>query len=199
MPELILASQSARRKRLLTEAGYEFRVVPSDIEEIIDMTLPIPEAIQKLSQEKAEAVAARKDIPKDAVIIAADSVVVFECKIIGKPKDKDDLIQTLTRMSGRSHGFVTGFTIIDMKGRKMFGGVSEAMLWLKELSPQFIKKYATQDVPYTKAGGYSIHEHGKDFVERYEGEYESIEGLPMIEVTKILDSLGIEREVKKRQ
>lgn len=195
MPQLILASQSASRKRLLTEAGYEFRVIPSDIEEVIDKTLSIPDAIQKLSQDKAEAVAGRSGIPEDGVIIAADSVVVFEGKIIGKPKNKDDLIKTLTRMSGRSHGFVTGFTIIDMKSRKMFAGISEATLWLKKLSPQFIREYATQDIPYTKAGGYGIHEHGKAIVAKYEGECSSIEGLPIAAVTKILDTL----KVKKRQ
>lgn len=195
MSQLVLASQSESRKILLTEAGYDFLVMPSNIEEVIDMTLPVPQAIEKLSKEKAEAVADRKDLPEDAVIIAADSVVLFEGEIIGKPKDAEDLINTLTRMSGRPHDFITGYSVLNMKGRKITTSSVISTVYFQKLSPQFLKEYAERKQPYTKAGGYSIRDGADIFVDHYEGDYTNIVGLPMKDVGEILETM----EIQKRQ
>jgi septum formation protein len=170
----------------LTEVGYDFMVIPSDIEEIVDESLSIPKAIEKLSCDKAEAVASRKDIPVDAVVVAADSVVVFDGEIIGKPKDKADLIRTLKRLSNKTHQFITGFTVVDVQSRKITSGVVTAKVRLKQLSTEEIEEHTRDKIAYTKAGGYGIKEHSKQLVKSYQGDHDNIRGLPIKAVSKIL-------------
>lgn len=166
-------------------------VRPSHIEEVIDHSLPIPKAIEKLSLEKAQAIADRTDTPKDAVIIAADSVVVFGGQIYGKPKDKQDLIKTLTRLSGQTHQFITGFTIINMQGRTITTDFDIASVTLKKLSPLLLERHADRKSAYTKAGGYGITENGREFVQGYTGSRSNLSGLPLEKIEPILEQHGV--------
>ncbi|MEX2008208.1 MAG: Maf family protein [Candidatus Spechtbacterales bacterium] len=188
MKELILASGSPRRKELLEQAGFSFQVEPSDFEE--DMTLEIPpaELAQELSRGKAEAVARNN---ADAVVLGADTFIVFEGTLLGKPHTEEEAVRTLQRLNGTSHTVITGFTVIEAARDKRVSRAVETTVYFCNLSEEEIGTYVQTHEPLDKAGAYAIQGRGAIFVEKIEGDFYNVVGLPLCEVARVLKDFGI--------
>ena len=176
MKKIILASGSPRRKELLTDAGIKFDIDVSDYEEDMTLDLPPHELAKYLSLGKARAVAGKY---KDAVIVAADTFVVLKGEVLGKPHTKEKAKEMLEKLSGQTHSIVTGFTIIDAETGKTISEAQESKLYFREILPEEIDEYIASGEPLDKAGAYAVQGGGGKFVEKIEGDYSNIIGIPM--------------------
>jgi len=176
---VILASQSPRRVELLKTIIKNFQVIPSNIDETCKSNLSPEENAVFLSRKKAAWVS--KDHPH-SLVIGADTLVVLENKIIGKPVDTEDACQILYRLSGREHKVITGVAIIHSKTISSF---SISRVRIKHLTQSEIISYVDSGEPMGKAGAYAIQGQGSFLVESYEGSYSNIVGLP-VDMLKIL-------------
>jgi septum formation protein len=180
--KIILASQSPRRKQLLEQAEIEFEIIIIPTEESYPADLLIEEIPIFIAKEKARVVALQY---ADAIIIAADTVVVLENEIIGKPKDEGHAIAILTKLSGKEHQVITGVIMINGEQEKAFSSTTKVSF--NELSKEQIKYYVTQYKPYDKAGAYAIQEWiGAIGIASIEGDYYNVMGLPINKVVKAL-------------
>ena len=179
--KVILASGSPRRRELLSQAGIEYIVEPADIEETTTETLPA-KVVEDLSRQKALAVS--KNHPGQ-VVLAADTVVAFDDKILGKPVDEDDAFEMLTELSGRTHQVYTGVTIVYTDGSvKTFSECTEVTMYPN--LPEAIRSYIASGEPMDKAGAYGIQGLGAVLVERINGDYNNVVGLPLARVYREL-------------
>ncbi|WP_456278115.1 Maf family protein [Bacillus sp. AK128] len=186
MQHLILASSSPRRKELLTTLGLSFDVLSSSIEEIVDPSATPEETVLSLAQEKAMDVA--KQYPS-AYVIGADTIVVKDLKILGKPKNKEDAIDTLRMLSGSTHSVLTGVAIVYNGNPTSFFVKTEVTFW--PLSQEEIDRYIESGEPFDKAGSYGIQGLGSLFVKEIQGDYFSVVGLPISTLKRELVKLGI--------
>jgi len=194
LPNIILASKSPRRKKLLREAGYKFRVFVSNASEKSKEKDP-HKLTQLLSKRKAKLAA--KEFT-DSTIIAADTMVFMDNMLYGKPKDIEDAVNMLLSFSGKTHKIVTGITIIH--NNKIITESDEALIKLRKLSKKEIIEFIKSTNPHDKAGGYSVEELPKDFIEKMEGKISTILGLPLHIVNKHLKFLKVKgRSLKKRK
>ncbi|MDD5050918.1 MAG: Maf family protein [Candidatus Pacebacteria bacterium] len=189
MKKIILASGSPRRKEILGRLGIPFEVVPSDFQEFIDPKISPRELAEKLAIGKAKAVAFKYP---DAIIIGADTVVALDGEAMGKPSTPEEAIAMLNRLSGKTHSVFTGFTVMSTKTGKSVSDVCESKVTFKTLSPAEIEKYVLSGEPMQMAGAYAIQSGAKDFVEKYEGDYNNIVGLPLVLVRNALKIFGID-------
>lgn len=189
MKKIILASGSPRRKELLKDAGFEFEIIKSNYLE--DMTLPMdpPELAKHLSRGKAQEVA--QNVLEPAIIIAADTFVVFKGKVIGKPISEEDAKNMLSQLSGNKHSVITGFTVLDTKTKEIYSEAVESSIVFKEISQKQIDDYVASGEPLEMAGSYAIQGVAGVFIERIEGERTGIIGLPMEALKKTLDRFGV--------
>ena len=176
MRKIILASGSPRRKELLADAGIKFDIDVSDYEEDMTLDLPPHELAKYLSLGKARTVAGRY---KDAIIVAADTFVVLKGEVLGKPHTKEKAEEMLEKLSGQIHSVVTGFTIIDTATGKTISEAHESKLYFREILPEEIDEYVNSGEPLDKAGAYAVQGGGGKFVEKIEGDYTNIIGIPM--------------------
>ena len=167
----------------------EFDVLASNIDEKLNPRLKPLKQVEVLSQQKAQAVS--EMIENDAVILAADSMVVAGDEIMGKPKDDKDAKRMLKKLSNTTHSIVTGFTLLDTKTRKSVTKSVETKVWFKKLSTQEIRSYLQLGKHKDKAGSYGIQEVSAIFVEKIEGDYPSAVGLPLFALAKELKKFGI--------
>jgi len=188
MKKIVLASGSPGRKGLLTQIGLEFEVDPSSFEE--DMTLDMePNELAKfLSLGKAKEVAGRH---KDAIIIAADTFCVLGKEILGKPHTKENAKIMLQKLSGKVHLVITGFTIIDTESGKQVSKSVESKVFFADASEKDIDDYIALGEPLEKAGAYAMQHRGGIFVEKIEGDYFNIVGLPMLPIIRELKNFGV--------
>ncbi len=185
MKKIILASASPRRRELLTVAGLEFEVEVKDVDETVpEGTNPLDAAIMTATK-KATAVA---EDCKDCVVIGADTIVVAENKILGKPRDKADAKRMLTMLSGVEHKVITGVCIVCDNKINSFAQVSKVKFF--ELSEQEIDAYVATDEPMDKAGSYGIQSKGCTLVENIEGDYFNIVGLPVAKVVREINKIN---------
>ena len=182
--ELILASASPRRREILGRIVKDFSVLPARGEERSAETQPVPLVIS-LARAKAEEVASSH--PK-AAVLGADTVVWFEGRALGKPKDAADAKRTLRALSGRAHDVYTGYCLI--AGGKVRTGACRTQVFFRDLSEAFIDEYVATGSPLDKAGSYGIQDDAR-LVARYEGSYTSMVWLPEEEVGEILREAGI--------
>ncbi|MBI4079558.1 MAG: septum formation inhibitor Maf [Candidatus Levybacteria bacterium] len=188
MKQLILASESARRKQLLEKMGIPYKVVPSNVEERLNARLkPKAQAIA-LSRQKAEAVAAKY---KNAIVLAADTFVVLNDKIIGKPISEIDAKRMLRKLSGKPHNVITGFTIVDSATKKSVSNAVETTVYMKKISEKEMDSYIKTGEPMDKAGAYAVQERGALFVKRIDGDFFNVVGLPIFAVSQALRKFGI--------
>lgn len=179
--EIILASGSPRRRELLSQAGIDYIVKPADIDENTKETLP-SKVVEDLSKSKAIAVS--KDNP-GRVVLAADTVVAFDNRILGKPKDEEDAFEMLSALSGRTHQVYTGVTIIDEAGNvNTFSECTDVEMY--ENSPELIRGYIASKEPMDKAGAYGIQGLGVILVKSISGDYNNVVGLPLAKVYREL-------------
>lgn len=189
MRNIILASASPRRKKLLKQLGIEFTIDASNIDEKLNPRYRPRKQIESLSLQKAQAVAPNYD---DAVIIAADTMVALGDEMLGKPKDKKEAARMLRKLSGTQHVIITAFTVIDSKTKKVVTKSVETKVFFKKLSPKEIRQYIETKEPIDKAGAYAIQEKGALFIEKIEGDYFGAVGLPLFLLGKELKRFDIE-------
>lgn len=188
MKKIILASASPRRKQLLKQIGLRFKVEPSNYEENIRSALEPHELAQKISLQKAEVVASKH---KDAIVIAADTFIVFGGQILGKPGTEKEARKMLKMISGKSHSVITGLSIIDTGKNKKLSKSVETKIHMRKLTPPEINAYVESKEPLDKAGAYAIQGLGAVFVEKIEGDYFNVIGLPLSALTEALKEFGI--------
>lgn len=190
MKQIILASESPRRKEILEKAGIKFKIVKSDFKEYADPKLKPHDLVKKLSLEKAKAVF-QKNPPaggKKLIIIAADTIVVCSGKILGKPKNKEDAKKMLEFLSGKVHSIITGFTIIG--GSNVITKSQETKVRIRKIGNEEINAYIRTKEPFDKAGGYAIQGIAKKFIEKIDGDLSNAIGLPLNSLLKELKKLG---------
>ena len=185
---LILASGSPRRQEILHNAGFEFAVRPSSVDED-----PLPgespaTMVARLAQEKALQVAA--DAPPGSIVLGADTTVVVDTEILAKPIDTSDAARMLRRLSGRSHCVLTGVCLIEAPDRVAASGCERTEVRFRELSDADIRDYVASGEPFDKAGAYAIQGRASRFVTRIEGCYFNVMGLPVALVETLLASLA---------
>ena len=181
---VILASQSPRRIELLKTVIKNFRIVPSKINEVCDINLSPEENAILLGRKKATWVA--KEHPHN-LVIGADTIVVLENKIIGKPTDAENARQILRQLSGQEHKVITGVAVVHLK---IFSAVSISHVRIKALTRNEINSYVESGEPMDKAGAYAIQGEGSFLVESYSGSYSNIIGLPMDLLKDLLQKLN---------
>ena len=178
---IILASASPRRKELLKFITEDFTVRVSDAEEITDPDFTAEEAVKSLAVIKGEAVA--KDFPDDTVI-SADTIVVLDGKILGKPADEEDAFRMLSSLSGRTHEVFTGVCVIYGDKKQVFAERTEVSFY--PLSEEEIRAYIATSEPADKAGAYGIQGKGCTLVKSISGDYNNVVGLPVARLNRIL-------------
>lgn len=188
MKTIILASASPRRREILEKTGLAFRVDAGAYEE--DMRSGVsPRALARLlSFEKAKAVGGKY---KNALIIGADTFIVFRKKILGKPHTEGEARRMLTALNGRTHSVITGFTIMDTRTNKKISRTLETKVFFKKLEKKEIESYIRTGEPMDKAGAYAIQGLGGALVRKIEGDYFNVVGLPLRELVKALKKFGI--------
>ncbi len=180
---LILASGSPRRREMLTEAGFDFEVIPSPAEEIHDIDMPLHLLCEANAELKALAIA--KDHPESKVI-GADTLVYIDETPLGKPKTEDEARKTLKKLSGRTHQVCTGVCIAHGENTQRFHTITEVVF--KELTPAVIDDYMAKVNVMDKAGSYAVQEHGDLIIQEVRGDYNNVVGLP---VDQLLEKLEV--------
>ena len=175
-PPLLLVSKSPRRQELLNAAGIQFSMLQLDTDESFPDDMPVEEVPEYLARLKAEA-----GVPlmkEDQVLLAADSVVIMDGEIFGKPGDRDHAIEMISRLAGHKHLVITGVFLCSK--RKGLGFSEFTYVWIDPMSPDEIAYYVDRDKPYDKAGSYGIQDWiGWTKVSRIEGSYANVMGLPI--------------------
>ena len=186
---MILASASPRRKELLAQVGFEFDIITSDCEEITTKTKPA-EVVEELSCLKATDVAGKLDKQAERLlIIGSDTVVALDDIIMGKPKDEEDAFLMLKALQGREHSVITGVTMIFTepgKEDKKIVFSKETKVWFYSMNDDEIRAYIDTKEPMDKAGSYAIQGLCAAYIERIEGDYNTVVGLPIAEICKVL-------------
>ena len=201
---IILASASPRRKELLEQIGLEFEIFPAKGEEVITKSIP-HEVVMELSKQKAEEVAAmfktfaeentEITTPSDLLVIGADTVVAYDGQILGKPKDEEDAKRMLRMLAGNTHSVFTGVTLvlIDTTGR-----AGELVFYEKTdvkmhpMTETEIDRYIATGEPMDKAGSYGIQGKCAIYIEKIDGDYNNVVGLPITRIYQELKKIGID-------
>ena len=184
MAELVLASQSPRRKQLLKLISEDFVVFPDDSPENADESLTPQEYVSNLSLTKCINVAEKFD--EESIVIGADTVVVFNKKILGKPLSEEKAENMLKELSGNMHSVYTGVTVMCKAQNKVISFCEKTNVYFYGISEEEIKKYIATREPMDKAGAYGIQEKGALFVKRIDGDYNNVVGLPIAKLARIL-------------
>ena len=190
----MLASSSPRRISLLSETKIEFEVVSPDswIEEEFHKVGNPEEVAMKIAKAKALSVF---EIFPESVVLAADTIVVKDEKIIGKPKDLEDAFKIISALSGKQHLVITGFAVISSKYQKVYKVVTKVKF--RKLNPIEISEYIAEDESLDKAGAYAIQGKGCFLVDKINGSYTNVIGFPLKEIIKVLKEFGIIQNLDK--
>lgn len=180
--ELVLASQSPRRKELLTLLGHPFRVQVASVDETME-NLPIEQAVARLSHRKAAAIGA----DANQIVIGADTVVVLDRQVLGKPRDEEDAVGMLRSLSGKTHQVMTGVCVL--KGERVLTHTEVTEVTFRPLTDREIESYVATKEPMDKAGAYGIQGGAAPFVEGIRGDYYNVVGLPVCRLGLMLEKI----------
>jgi septum formation protein len=183
---VVLASGSPRRRQLLELIGIEHEVMPSNIDETMRPREAPRRHAERLAREKASVVAKREP---DRITIAADTIVVINRKVLGKPVDADDARRMLSMLSGREHTVITAVAVA--RGRKLRSAIEEVRVRFRRLREDEIDAYIATGEPMDKAGAYGIQGYGATIVQCVEGDYFAVMGLPLARLVTLLRDLGV--------
>ena len=186
--DIVLASQSPRRRELLERLGLPFRTVVPDIDERMDRPLPPAELVAAISAEKARAAAAQAGA--ESIVIAADTVVALDGAVLGKPAGEADAERMLTALAGRTHFVYTGLTVL--RGETVRTVSEETAVTFRPLTAEEIAAYVRTGEPTDKAGAYGIQGYGALLVEGIRGDYYNVMGLPVCRLGLLLRELGVD-------
>lgn len=186
--QIILASASPRRRELLKSLGIPFKVVPSNFEELgLDGEVPA-RAAKRLAKAKALAVARR--FP-EAVVLAADTIVLLGKEVMGKPKSLAEAERMLKKLSGRTHRVITGFCLLNTEDNRVIKRAVTTKVKMKRITAAELKGYLSSGEPFDKAGAYAVQGVGAFLIESVQGSYSNVVGLPLAEVSEAFKELGI--------
>ncbi|MBQ4120930.1 MAG: septum formation inhibitor Maf [Clostridia bacterium] len=175
---MILASQSPRRREMFDRLGLDYRALTSDADEHIEEALAPADYVKTLALRKAKALSSA--VSEDDYVIAADTVVALDGEIYGKPVDYADAFRMISAFSGKTHEVYTAFAIV--KGEKNYAEAVATAVTFRALSDQEIDYYIKKEAPYDKAGAYGIQELAGIFVEKIEGNFDNVVGLPLCQL-----------------
>ena len=186
---IILASNSPRRRELMAQVGLEYEVIPSEVEEIVTKTIP-SDVVLELSEQKCLDVAKGviRNLPTqeyDVIVIGADTVVANDNRIYGKPANEEDAKRMLSELRGHSHSVFTGVTFAKVHDKEIVETRSfyeETLVYMLDYSDDIINMYVASGEPLDKAGAYGIQGLGAILVDRIEGDYNNVVGLPISKV-----------------
>ncbi|MEA2706323.1 MAG: nucleoside triphosphate pyrophosphatase [Gemmatimonadaceae bacterium] len=184
---VVLASASPRRRQLLDLIGIAHEVRPANIDETMRPREAPRRHAERLAREKASAVAKRDP---DLITIGADTIVVVNRKVLGKPRDADDAARMLALLSGREHVVTTAVAVA--RGKKLRSAVEEVRVRFRRLRDEEIEAYIATGEPMDKAGAYGIQGYGATIVERIEGDYFAVMGLPIVRLIALLRDVGVQ-------
>lgn len=184
MTRLVLASSSPRRREILGALGLEFDVRPPDVDESLQPGEDASSAARRLAESKAAATRAEPD----ELVIAADTIVVLDGELLGKPADPAEARSMLGRLAGRTHAVVTGLAL--GAGDRMVSGAGWTEVRFRPLDAEEIAAYVETGEPLDKAGAYGIQGYGSALVEGIQGDYFNVMGLPVPTLLELLDGLG---------
>jgi septum formation protein len=184
---LILASASPRRRELLAQAGFTFEVIPTDIPELRKPGEDPIRFVTRLAREKAEAVAATHAVTPDTLVLGADTIVVVDEEVLGKPEDAADAARMLRLLSGQTHQVITGLCLA--RGRERQRAAEVTFVRFVTLSDQEIHDYVATGEPLDKAGAYAIQGRAGRWVPRIHGCYFNVVGLPLALVTSMIEAM----------
>ena len=195
MQKIILASSSPRRQKILKQVGIPFEILPSDIQEDLGGEMSPYEAVKTLSFQKA--ICAVDKVGEGSVIVAADTIVDLNGKIMGKPVDEQDAFNILKKLQGRKHSVYTGVCIIKKTAGDLIvrSIIDNSAVFMRPMTDDEIRAYIKTGEPMDKAGAYAIQEMGSLFVERIEGDFYTVEGLPIVRVYQELKNIGVEMSI----
>lgn len=185
MNDIILASSSKRREEILRKYNFEFRIVKGDIVETIDKKDSAEELVMSLAFRKAYSAA--RDNPK-AIVMGADTVVVYKDEILSKPNNREDAFRMLSLLSGKTHEVITGISILNVESNQKIIDFERTKVKFRNLDKKVIDTYIDTKEPFDKAGSYGIQDIGALLVERIEGCYLNVVGLPLVKLDKLLNS-----------
>ncbi len=187
MRKIILASQSKARQKLLRQIGISFQSVKSNVEEERQLKGSCADLVVRNALEKAKDVAKRFN---SGIVIAADTVVLVNRKIIGKPKDIKDALKTLKLLSRKPQWVYTGLAVIDIDNGRILTDYEKTRIYMSRLSDREIRDYFKKVSPLDKAGSFDIQGLGSIFIERIEGCFYNVVGLPLAKLFKMLKKIG---------
>ncbi len=187
-PPLILASASPRRRELLSQIGVPFQARPAHIDETPRPDEVASDFVVRMALEKARAIQAQLDEP-NTWVLGADTDVVLDGQILGKPRDQADAHTTLRQLSGRSHEVLSAVALADPRGQ-IDWRLSRSRVWFRALKEEELSAYWASGEPADKAGSYAIQGLGAIFIERLEGSYSGVMGLPLFETAQLLERLA---------
>jgi septum formation protein len=188
---LILASSSPRRQELIRSFGLPVEIVPSDADETADAGWSPEEMAERLSLRKAEAVRARLGGDRRGLIVGSDTIVVLDREVLGKPQDDADAERMLTLLQGREHQVFSGIAVVDAVTGRSAVAHRMTRVWMKPLERERIKRYIATGEPRDKAGAYGIQGIGAVLIERMDGDYFNVVGLPVALLAELLESFEV--------
>jgi len=183
---IVLASASPRRRELLDQIGVKFEVFPVDTDESCLASENYRACIERVSLDKARAALAKKP---DAIVIGSDTMVIVDGQAFGKPADREEALRMLECLSGRDHEVLTGVAVISREREAAV--VQQSVVSFRKISAAEASAYWQTGEPADKAGGYAIQGLGARFVERLEGSYSGVMGLPVCETVRLLEGFGV--------
>jgi len=182
--KIYLASKSPRRKKLLEQINLKFEVFAVDTPEVFKKGESPVNTVKRIASEKLEAA---KEIVKEGIIITADTIVVINGKILGKPTDKEDAVRLLKTLSGKRHIVYTGFSVYNSRSKKVITDYEKTYVTFRKLLIDEIKEYVETGSPMDKAGAYGIQDdYGAVFISKINGCYYNVVGLPLTKVFQAL-------------
>lgn len=189
--KVILASSSPRRRQLMDLGRFEYEVLVSDIDESRDESKTIEEQSKELAYKKAKVI--YDNTQGDRVIIGADTLVVKDGTVYGKPEDRDDAVRMLRELQGKKHYIYTSIAVLmEKRGKeKEYNELHKTAVYVKPMNDLEIAEYIENDVPFDKAGAYAIQGQFSIFIDKIEGNYSSAIGLPIQRIYEILKENGI--------
>lgn len=197
MKPLILASESPRRRKLLRQIGLKFRVIPSRTAELISQDQTPGDNAKRIALEKAVEVARRI---RNGIVLGADTIVVLDHRVLGKPKSKDEAKRMLRSLSGREHSVFTGFALVDVRSGLHTTGVEETRVRFRVLDEREIASYVDSGSPMDKAGAYGIQDdYGAVFVEKINGCFYNVVGFPLARFYSTLRRFETELDAGERK
>lgn len=204
MGQIILASASPRRKELLEQIGISFDICPAKGEEVITKKIP-HEVVQELASQKAKEIAGMVKAyeetheelmtPQDIMVIGADTIVAYDNQILGKPKDEEDAFRMLSMLSGNTHSVYTGVSIILLAESGKAGEITfyeKTDVIMRQMDEEEIRRYIATGEPMDKAGAYGIQGKCAIYIDKIDGDYNNVVGLPIAAIYRELKKLGID-------